>query len=175
MKYIKLFENYSTLTIGDNTNYGKIKDETDTQFYFKNDLFPKGSWIHKKLIKIDDTNNENKPLRNRGVISPELVISAFSNPLDYDKIEKYSDVMKDDMLSHNFPPIKGYPIIINDGDIMRFGEFLNGENITTKDIGKYAWIVTDGHHRVFSALKVGLPELKTILDYSYIDDNDFIE
>jgi hypothetical protein len=160
--------------IGDNTNYGKILDKTDTQYFFKNNNFPKGSWIHKSLVKKTDEPTFDEPLKNRGWISPDYVISAFANPISSDKIEKYSDEMRLKMMEHDFPPIKGYPIIIDEGDIERFKYFLSGEKITEDDLGRYAWVVTDGHHRVVSALNVGLPQLKTSIDYSYVDEKDFI-
>ena len=175
MKYIKLYENYHKLSIGDNTNYGEILDETDIQYYFKNNMFPKGSWIHKSIVKKDDLELKNQPLRNKGTISPEYVISAFANPIEDEKVNNYSREMEVKMLEHNFPPIKGYPIIIDENDIERYGKFLSGNDITINDVGRYAWVVTDGHHRVISALIAHLPFLKTILDYSYIDENDFIE
>lgn len=159
--------------IGDKTNYGEILDKTDTQFYFKNKVFPKGSWVHKSLVKIDDTILDVK-IRNRGWIPPKYVISAFSNVISSEKIEKYSNVMSSEMMGNQFPPIKGYPIFIDDNDIERFGYFLSGEKISKDDLGKYAWVVTDGHHRVISALNVALPQLKTSIDYSYVDEEDFV-
>jgi hypothetical protein len=160
--------------IGDDTNYGKILDKTNTQYFVKNNNFPKGSWIHKSLVKKNDKPISDEPLRNKGFISPKYVISAFANPISPDKIEKYSDEMRLKLLSHNFQPIKGYPIIIDESDIERFEYFLSGEKITEKDLGKYAWVVTDGHHRVVSAFNVGLSQLKTSIDYSYVDEKDFI-
>ena len=65
-------------------------------------------------------------------------------------------------------------IIIDEGDIDRFEYFLSGKKITEKNLGEYAWVVTDGHHRVVSALEVGLPKLETTVDYSYVDEKDFI-
>lgn len=162
------------IVIGDNTNYGKILDMTNTQIYVKNEKFPKGSWIHKSLVKKINDTIINEPLKNRGYISPEYVISAFANPISFQKIEKYSDEMKMKMMNHEFPPIKGYPIIIDENDMERFECFLSGENIKVEDIGKYAWVVTDGHHRVVSALNIGLPQLETSIDYSYVDEKDFM-
>lgn len=162
------------INIGDNTNYGEILDKTNNQFFVKNNNFPKGFWIHKSLVKKINEPINNEPLKNKGWISPNYVISAFANPTSPDKIEKYSTEMKLKMMNHNFPPIKGYPIIIDDGDIERFDYFLSGEKITENNLGEYAWVVTDGHHRVVSALEVGLPRLKTIVDYSYVDEKDFI-
>lgn len=162
------------INIGDNTNYGKILDKTDNQYYFKNNNFPKGSWVHKKLVKKKEDLIFNEPLKNRGWVSPKYVISAFVNPISYEKIEKYSNEMTSKMMQHGFPPIKGYPLFIDENDIKRFSNFLSGEKITENDLGKYAWVVTDGHHRVVSALNVGLPQLRTSIDYSYVDEKDFI-
>ncbi len=160
--------------IGDNTNYGEILDKTNTQYFVKNNNFPKGSWIHKNLVKKIDEPIFNEPLKNKGWVSPKYVISAFANPISPNKIKKYSDEMQLKMMNHDFPPIKGYPIIIDKNDMERFEYFLSGEKIKDNDLGEYAWVVTDGHHRVVSALNVGLSQLKTIVDYSYVDEKDFI-
>lgn len=161
-----------SIEIGDNTNYGKILNKTETQFFVKNNNFPKGSWIHKSLVKKIDEPITEEPLKNRGFISPKYVISAFANDISPDKIEKYSDEMRLKMMLHDFPAIKGYPIIIDEDDIDRFGYFLSGEKITNDDLGKYAWVLTDGHHRVLSALNADLKQLETVIDYSYVDDKD---
>jgi len=163
------------IEIGDNTNYGEILDKTNTQYFVKNNNFPKGSWIHNSLIKKIDEPIIDEPLKNKGWISPKYVISAFANPISTNKIEKYSDDMGSKMMTHNFPAIKGYPIIIDENDIERYGSFLSGENITHNDLGKYVWVVTDGHHRVVSALNAQLPKLETSIDYSYVDEKDFID
>jgi len=161
------------INIGDNTNYGEILDKTENQFFVKNNNFPKGSWIHKSLVKKTDIKN-TEPMINKGWISPHYVISAFKNVILPEKIKKYSDEMSVDMLEHNFPPIKGYPIFIDTNDIKRYEEFIDDNLITKKDLGRYAWVVTDGHHRTLAALQAGIPKLKTELDYSYVDEKDFI-
>ena len=74
--------------------------------------------------------------------------------------------MKQEMLQNDFPAITGFPIIINQEDI---GEnFLSGEEITEDYIGKQAWKVWDGHHRVLAALNAKLPYLKVRLERSSI-------
>lgn len=103
-------------------------------------------------------------------INPNMVISAFANEMDLDKVEKYTEIMKEQMLSHDFPPIMGYPIIISEDDLGK--NFINGEEITEDFIGQRAWVVTDGHHRVFAALEVGLPMLEVQLDYSTVTNMD---
>jgi len=163
------------IDIGNNTNYGEIIDKTKSQYFVKNNNFPNGSWIHKSLVKKINEPIFDEPLKNKGLISPKYVISAFANPISPEKLEKYSNEMRLKMINHNFPPIKGYPIIIDESDIERFEYFLSGEKITDNYLGRYVWVVTDGHHRVASALDVGLTQLKTSIDYSYVDEKDFID
>ena len=156
---------FDKLSIGDNTNIGIIQDETETQYQIN------GNWYHKSIVK-PSKNLKNEPLKNRGYIDTNMVIGAYQNDIDVNKLNKYIDVMKNELLSNNFPPIKGYPIIISETDIERYGEYLNGEEIQKSDIGKYAWILTDGFHRTLSALEVGLERIPTEIDYSYVNDED---
>ena len=105
-------------------------------------------------------------------IHPHRIISAFANEIETSKVEAYAFDMSIKMLSHEFPPIKGYPVLIDDNDIGE--QFLTGEEITTKDIGKLCWKVTDGHHRSLAAIESNLPYLETMLDYSTItNETDF--
>jgi hypothetical protein len=108
-------------------------------------------------------------------VDPNLIISAFSNVIEGDKVYKYTRLMESYMLSHNFPPIQGYPIIINEQDIGEY--FLNDEEIVESDIGKKAWRVTDGHHRSLAAISALLPYIYVELDYgcitSALDKNNF--
>ncbi len=97
-------------------------------------------------------------------IKTEFIISAFENDIDSDKLEEYTNIMKTEMLSHSFPPILGFPTIIDENDIGEF--FLNGEEVTEEHIGKLCWKVTDGHHRSLSAIAARLPYLETDLDYN---------
>jgi len=52
--------------------------------------------------------------------------------------------------------------------------FLNDEKITYNDLSRYAWIITDGHYKVVSALNVSLSQLETSIDDPYVDKKDFI-
>ena len=106
-----------------------------------------------------------------GIIVPKRIptnriMSAFQNEMYPDKLEEYTNIYRELMLSHSFPPIMGYPTIIDEDDIGR--EFLSGEEITEEHIGMMAWKVTDGHHRAVSATKVNIPYLEVELDYSTI-------
>ncbi len=84
-------------------------------------------------------NNINVPHS----IKTNRIISAFQNEMDFDKVEKYTAIMKELMLSHDFPPIMGYPRIIDEDDI---GEnYLNGEPVEFYHVGQLVWMVTDGH------------------------------
>lgn len=173
MKHILSLHDFlikESIKIGDNTNLGIVEDETKTQYYIK------GTWFHKSLVKPLESPILKEPLRNRGRISPDLVISAFKNVIEPAKVERYTNIMSHDEIHHNFPPIKGFPIIIGEDDIKRYEMFLNKKYITKKDIGKYAWVTTDGHHRTLAALNVGLPYLETKLDSVYLgDEKDYIE
>lgn len=99
-------------------------------------------------------------------IKPTLIISAFENDMDSGKVEHYTNILKEEMLSHSFPPIMGFPTIIDESDIGIF--FLTGEEIEERHIGLLAWKVTDGHHRSESAIAAKLPYLETELDFSTI-------
>lgn len=105
-------------------------------------------------------------------IKTNRIISAFQNEMDYDKLGEYAEIMAVQMLSHEFPPIQGYPVIIDDNEI---GDcFLTGEEITEDHAGQLAWMVTDGHHRTLAAIQANLPYLGTELDYSTItNETDF--
>jgi len=105
-------------------------------------------------------------------IKTGLIISAFANDIEPDKVENYTEIMKAEMLSHNFPPIMGYPVIIDEDDLE--GSFIDGSNIAETCLGKMAWMVTDGHHRSLAAIEAGLPYLEVTLDYSTItNETDF--
>lgn len=97
-----------------------------------------------------------------------MIISAFQNEIDYSKVELYADVMREEMLNHNFPPIMGYPSILTEDDVDQSQQFLSGEDITEDHIGQLAWFVTDGHHRSLAAIEANLPTLPTTLDYNTI-------
>ena len=101
-------------------------------------------------------------------VNPKLIISAFANEIDHDKLDEYTEIMRAEMLSHSFPPIEGFPAIIDDSDIGE--EFLSGAEVTTNDIGKKVWKVTDGHHRALSAIAANLPQIDVVLDSSTITD-----
>lgn len=104
------------------------------------------------------------------IIRVDRIISAFENIIDQDKLDLYTETMKAEMLSHDFPPILGFPTIITDDDTNDF--FISGEKITEEHIGQLAWKVTDGHHRSLAAIKAGLPHLEVNLDYSCITSEE---
>lgn len=107
-------------------------------------------------------------------IRTSRIISAFANHIDQEKVDKYTDIMREMMLSHDFPPIKGYPIIISEEDLGDY--FLVGEEITKEHIGQMAWKVTDGHHRTLAAIEAHVPVMETELDYSTItNEKDLYE
>lgn len=104
------------------------------------------------------------------LIRTDRIISAFSNCINDKKVQEYADIMQQDMLSHDFPPIKGYPAIIDDNDTGK--TFMNGEEITEENIGQLCWNVTDGHHRTLAAITAHLPHLEVKLDYSCITSEE---
>lgn len=105
-------------------------------------------------------------------IDPRLIISAFDNEIDQQKVEDFTVILKLDMLGHNFPEIAGFPHIIDENDLSK--EFLCGDPVTEEYIGKLAWMVTDGHHRSLAAIAAQLPYFPTTLDYNTItDEKDF--
>jgi len=176
----KVLKNGGVLKIGDYTEIGKIEDEYGTQFKIN------GNWYAKSIVKpgkakkqtsdkIVKTKNKDyyNGIRIPKQVNPNTVISSFQNEMDWDKVERYTQEMKEKMLSHDFPPITGFPSIINESDIGQ--KFLNGNEITEEDIGKQVWKVTDGHHRAISAINAELPYIEVELDYSTITDPNELE
>lgn len=94
----------------------------------------------------------------------DRLISAFENEMDWDKVDEFTQVLKIEMMSHDFPPLEGYPIIIDENDLGLV--FMNLNEITEEHIGQLAWKVTNGHHRAFAAVNAGLPHIPVELDYS---------
>jgi hypothetical protein len=109
-------------------------------------------------------NNINVPI----IIRCDRIISAFENEIDNDKIEDFMLTLSSEMLSHDFPPILGYPVIIAEEEIGKFflGEYYS--EVTEEHIGQLAWMVTDGHHRSIAAANIKLPHLPVMLDRSCI-------
>jgi hypothetical protein len=99
-------------------------------------------------------------------IDPKLIISAFENGIDHDKVTEFAAYMKMDMLGHSFPEIEGFPSIITEGDFGK--EFLTGEVVTEEHLDKMVWMVTNGHHRSLAAIEAELPYFPTTLDYNTI-------
>ena len=86
-----------------------------------------------------------------GAIDPRKIISGFANPIDPEKLDTYTRMLK----YSSPPPIHGWPSIIDDGDVG--GYFLSGEEIAEKHIGQWVWYVSDGHHRACAALEADVP------------------
>lgn len=104
------------------------------------------------------------------LIRVDRIISAFSNCIDDNKVELYTNIMRAEMLSHEFPPIEGFPTIIDENDIGDY--FMTQEEITEDHIGQLAWKVTDGPHRTLAAIEAQLPHLEITLDYSCITSEE---
>lgn len=103
-------------------------------------------------------------------IKTEYIISAFANEIDQEKLEKYTQIMQQEMLQHNFLPIFGYPSILDESDIGN--KFLTGKEVTEEHIGKLVWFVTDGHHRSLAAIDANIPWLRVELDYNTITSEE---
>jgi hypothetical protein len=86
-------------------------------------------------------------------VSPRVIISAYSNPVNLDMVEEYARRME----FSEPPPISGYPGLIDVSDIGK--EFLTGEKIILEHAGEPCWYVTDGHHRSLAAIWVDEPWL----------------
>lgn len=107
-------------------------------------------------------------------IKTDRIISAFENVIENSKVEEYAEIMSNEMLSHNFPPIQGFPNIVSKEDIGEY--FMAGGKVTRQDVGKLVWMVTDGHHRTLAAIQANLPYLEVTLDYSTItNEKDFAQ
>jgi len=158
----KAFKENVTLEmhIGNNTEIGRIDDETDTQFQIK------GTWYAKWIIKPAAVAEDNEGILVPDKIKPTMIISAFSNEMDWDKVERYADIMKESGMEHGFPAISGYPIIIDENEIG--DQFLTGEEVSEHHVGQLAWKVTNGHHRSLGAIKAALPWIDVELDYSTV-------
>lgn len=104
------------------------------------------------------------------LIRTDRIISAFANPVENHKVEAYTEAFKIQMLSHDFPAISGYPVIIDDDDIGDY--FMTGEEVEEQHLGLLCWKVTDGHHRTLAAINADLPHLEVELDYSCITSQE---
>lgn len=83
-------------------------------------------------------------------VRPSRMISAFCNPVDPEKVDVYAQMTR----YSDPPPIHGYPSIIDESDVGNY--FMTGEPVTEEDIGRWAWYVTDGHHRTCAAVQAGI-------------------
>lgn len=108
-------------------------------------------------------NNITIPL----LIRTDRIVSAFVNPCVDEKVDAYTVIMKSKMYSHDFPPIMGYPSIIDEDDCNN-PDFAMMDFNSDYDIGDLIWYVTDGHHRTLAAIKANLPHLEVKLDYDCI-------
>ena len=165
------FKKGGELGVGDYTNMlGEIQEETESQFKIN------GNWYHKSIVhsapKLTDKKSGEfyNGIKIPKTVSTDLLVSAFENPIDWDKVEVYTVKMKADALSHEFPKVTGFPAIIDDSDVG--GYFLNGNEITESDIGKQIWKVWDGHHRSIAAINAKLPYVEVELYRAAITNQD---
>lgn len=111
-------------------------------------------------------NNITVPL----LIKVDRIFSAFQNEISEDKVNEYAEIMKNNMLNHDFPPIKGFPSLYDeDVDLHRW---MDWDNHLKPNNGDLIWNVTDGHHRSLAAIIAELPHLEVELDYSCIASDE---
>jgi len=94
-------------------------------------------------------------------VPTKLLISAFCNAIEEEKVSAYSEVMR---CGECFPPIAGYPTEIDESDLGDY--FMNGMPIEECHFGMIAWKTTDGHHRSLAAIRAGTPFIDTEIDPS---------
>lgn len=104
------------------------------------------------------------------IIRTDRIISAFENGIDERKVEQYAEQMCIDGLCHEFPPIKGFPSIIDENQYNSY--FMTGDDITEEHLGQLVWMVTDGHHRTLAAIKAELPHLPVEVDFNCITSEE---
>lgn len=84
----------------------------------------------------------------------DLLISAFWNEIDWDKVNEYADRLIQEDIYHECPAIWGFWRTLDEDDIgtplIRDPELENNDKVTEAHIGMQAWVVTDGHHRSFA-------------------------
>lgn len=154
----------------------KSKDEDGNTVYFIRHsaieyvFSKKGSGMDCEIDDFKHGGTLYNGIRVPETVNPRMVISAFANPIDDSKVEEYTNTMKEMMLSHDFPPITGFPTLIDENDIGDY--FLSGEEITDEHVGKKAWKVWDGHHRTIAAINANLPYIQVELEKAAVTDMD---
>lgn len=104
-------------------------------------------------------------------INPRMIVSAFDNMIDSDKVEQYTEVMQSEYdFEYTFPPILWYPSIITDDMVTFQDEFLSWDVITDDMVGKECWMVTDWHHRTLAAINSWKTYIDVELDRNTITD-----
>lgn len=109
-------------------------------------------------------------------ISPFEIVSAFENAIDDNKIEQYTNNMLETYdFEYTFPPIKWFPLIIDEDIINKYQFFLSWKEIPNDYIWKKIWAVTDWHHRVISACNAHKKYIDLELDRSTITNENELE
>jgi len=110
-------------------------------------------------------------------ISPLKLIAWFDNPLEMDKLEKYIDNMNETYdLEYTFPPILGYPIIIDKWDVWK--EMITDINwetqgfVDTNNIWQLFFVVTDWFHRSTAAITTWKKYIDIELDRESITNQE---
>ncbi len=154
----------------------KSKDEDDNTVYFIRHsaieyvFSKKGGGMDCEIDDYKHGGTLYNGIRVPETVNPRIVISAFANTIDDSKVEEYTNTMKEMMLSHDFPPITGFPTLIDENDVGDY--FLSGEEITEEHVGKKAWKVWDGHHRTIAAINANLPYIQVELEKAAVTDMD---
>lgn len=156
-------------SIGLPTNMGTVEEEYGDQYKIN------GQWYHKSIVKFDENYTELENTYNGLTIpkevDPNMVMSAFANVIDNEKVEIYTIIMSEEMLGHNFPAATGYPYVIEDSDVGDY--FVNGNEINEEHIGMQVWKVWDGHHRMIGASNAKLPYFPVELEYNAITEFEY--
>ena len=89
-------------------------------------------------------------------VKTELIVSAYENDIDLDKLEEYTNYMSEMMLSNEFPPIHWYWSI---ADWSSQEYFMNWKELKDCKPDEEIFILTDWHHRVLAAIATNTPYL----------------
>lgn len=98
-------------------------------------------------------------------VRTDLVLSAFCNPIDEDRVTYYVNAL-DCYSGIDVDPVTGYPTILDESDEGEY--FLSGEEVTSEHFGQTAWRVCDGHHRTLAHIEAGREWIDVEVEYSAI-------
>ncbi len=107
------------------------------------------------------------PAVSRGVsIQSDLYRGSGCNPIDPDKVERYTRQMEDMGGWGRFPPVRGYIQEVDEENVETFDEAAEdgyereldwSRALEDEDIGLEYAQIDDGHHRAWAARSLGIP------------------